>query len=101
MDMDLEETKDFNISAVLQNQTTAKAIKNFFQSIKLRQAAFSTGFEFEYGEDRKEDKMFVKPKYKNLKEEVIESGYLTLNEWRNLVEVKAVKYWHSETVKKK
>ena len=66
----------------------------------VRRSAFSTGFEFKYGDKNKDHEMFVKPKYKNLKEEIIESGYLTLSQWMELVDLKGNKYWKSETVKK-
>jgi len=73
----------------------------------VRRAAFSTGLEFEYKEENgvthvrgNKNGVFVKAKYKNLKEEIIESGYLTLSQWMEFCELKARKYWKSETVKK-
>ena len=44
--------------------------------------------------------MSIKAKYKNLKEEIIESGYLSLEKWRKFVELKAKRYLKMKKVKK-
>ena len=68
----------------------------------VRRSAFSTGFEFKYKEKEygKDDLPYVKAKHKNLKEEIMESGYLSPGKWRKFVEIKALKYRNSETVQK-
>ena len=43
--------------------------------------------------------MYIVPKYRNLKEEIIESGYLTLSQWIKFVELKGRKYWKTRRVR--
>ena len=72
----------------------------------MRRTAFSTGFEFKYKgkyheHDYYKDLPFVEAKYKNLKEEIIESGYLSHSKWMEFIDLKGRKYWNkSETIKK-
>ena len=66
-------------------------------TITVRRNAFSTGFVFDYWLEGQS--MSIKPKYKNLKEEIIESGYLTLARWKCVV-VKARRYLKTKKVKK-
>ena len=74
---------------------------SFVSLVLVRRTAFSTGFEFKYkGKEYESDLPFVEAKYKNLKEEILESGYLTLSEWMEFIELKGRKYLKSETVKK-
>ena len=73
----------------------------------MRKKAFSTGFEFKYKADQRfipspstDEEMYVEPKYGNLKEEIVESGYLGMAQWGTLVAIKGHKYWNSESVRK-
>ena len=44
-------------------------------------------------------KMTVKPKYRNLKEEMFESGFLSAAQWANIVVLKAVPFLNSECLR--
>lgn len=65
---------------------------------KVTRNSFSTGFIFNYWDKRHE--RFVKPVYGSLKEEVIESGFLSKSKWIKFVELKARKYLNSAKVRK-
>ena len=66
-------------------------------------SAFSTGFTFLYWKDEKRSYKcdhYVTPKYKSLKEEILESGFLNIEEWMEFVDLKARKYMKTERAKK-
>ena len=69
-------------------------------SLSVRRGAFSTGFVFKYKDSDHGDNMFVKAVHQNLKEEVLESGHLSVAKWMKLVKLKARKYMISKRVKK-
>ena len=44
--------------------------------------------------------MFVKPVHRSLRDEIIESGFLSLAKWNKFVDLKARKFEGTEAVKK-
>ena len=66
--------------------------------ITVRRESFSTGFSFDYWNES--DQLFVRPKYRTLKEEVIESGYLGEKKWKNKVVLRAERYLWSRRGRK-
>ena len=67
----------------------------------VRRGAFSTGFIFEYETiEEMADHLLVVPKFANLKEEILQSGFVGKRKWRNLVYLKAVKFWNTAKVKR-
>ena len=57
----------------------------------VRRGAFSTGVSHK--------REFVKAKYGSLKEEIIESGYVSMAQWTKLVELKGRMYWKTKKAK--
>ncbi len=46
------------------------------------------------------DAPFVKPKHDNLRDEILESGFLTMSEWMECVDLKGRLYLKTERVRK-
>ena len=66
-----------------------------FRSVN--EISFSTGFVFEYEDETKE--MFVKPVHETLRDEIVESGFLSRALWYNVVILKARNYFDIESVR--
>ena len=73
----------------------------------MHRGAFSTGFIFKYEDDEESPRlknisgeMRVDPAFKTLKEEVVDSGYLTVEDWTYELGVKARRYMNVEKVKR-
>ena len=73
----------------------------------MKRSSFSTGFRFNYWSRQpwhldKEtvDKMTVKAVYDSLKEEIVDGGHLTNEQWKNKVVLKARKYLKSQSVRR-
>jgi len=82
-------------------------MSEMIRTANLQQSAFSTGFEFHYTEwthrrhlSEKQKEMTVKAVFENVKEEVLESGFLSAAQWENIVKVKALKYMKMKRVKR-
>ena len=67
--------------------------------ISVRRQSFSPGLKFEYNENRKNDKMYVKPRHKTLKDEMLNSGFLSMARWINAVELNGRKRIKTDEVK--
>ena len=82
----------------------------------MRGSAFSTGFIFDYWDWKKtypkyqgdprgrpkwaEEAIVVKPVHDSLKDEITQSGYVSLREWTSTVVFKAEKYLNTKTARK-
>ena len=72
----------------------------------MRRSSFATGFQFNYwkkGDKRKpkyrpdiDEAPFVKPKHDNLRDEILESGFLTKSKWMEFVDLKPMGQYLSE-----
>merc|ERR1719427_708886 len=74
-------------------------MKQFMHSVNLRRHSFSTGFIFDY--EANDSKMFVKPRHQTLKDEILESGFLSLGQWKKKVVLKGQKYMKLKKVKER
>ena len=74
----------------------------------VRRSSFSTGYIFNYWKEAPSAlwrdkqtpfKMTVKPKHMNLRDEILDSGFLSAAQWTNIVVLKADQYSKSEAVR--
>eukprot|EP01084_Bolivina_argentea_P208979 356090_1 len=112
---DLNDLDHSNISNYIQCQVTMQTIKNFIRFVQLSSSSFSTGFHFFYWDKFKNDtngecedrlngytysELFVSARFASLKIEILQSGYLSIQNWNAKVIAKAEGYYSTQRVKK-
>eukprot|EP01084_Bolivina_argentea_P092022 165602_1 len=116
---DLDEYKDkketvSNICSIFDSSFPVNVIINYIKFCQLSETSFSTGFIFFYENDdcnwdekqigdwlngySKSD-LYVPKHYNSLKKEILESGFLSIDEWKRIVTMKAKKYYKTEKVR--
>eukprot|EP01084_Bolivina_argentea_P021975 40819_1 len=73
-----------NIANLIQNKLCVHEIKHHIKNIKSLQTSFATGFRFIYWQKQIKQssyEMYVKPFYDDIKEEILCSGFVSINQW--------------------
>ena len=123
MELDLENIADSNLCTWIQNKSITEALRNLiefisctfsvlpsvvisvslyflslFVSRSVNESSFSPGcvFEYKYGTTE----LFVKPVHETLRDEIVESSFVSRALWFNVVILKARNYLKSESVRK-
>eukprot|EP01084_Bolivina_argentea_P094189 169317_1 len=110
-----------NIGTIFHNKQNMNAIINYIKFVELSSKSFSTGLVFYYwdyykhlSQDEVEKEnvwcnsrhngysikdLFVLPYYSSLKNEILSSGFITIQQWDGNISLKAIKYYQCNKVK--
>eukprot|EP01084_Bolivina_argentea_P221203 374706_1 len=108
-DLDDAISDSSNIINYVNNPICIEIIKNYIHCIKLRSTSFSTGIHFIYWDDKDEQIYFdpfdysllkTAPFYSSLKQEILESGYVSISNWTNKIVFKSKLHQETDKVKK-
>eukprot|EP01084_Bolivina_argentea_P021973 40817_1 len=90
-----------NISNYANEKLCIDLIRESFEDLQLTENSFSTGFAFVYWDEleNKDDNLHISPNYESIKEEILCSGFVSINQWNKKVMSKAQQYHKSSKMK--
>eukprot|EP01084_Bolivina_argentea_P268313 455686_1 len=86
-----------NIYNHIGNTMVTEFVKQYQRHFKLSETSFSTGFDFGYWGKTTDSEVFCY--YKSLKEEIMSSGFISIDDWNDLVVKKAKELFDTEMAK--
>eukprot|EP01084_Bolivina_argentea_P120619 213819_1 len=103
-----------NVSSQIQNQPCIDSIISYIRNVQLCSVSFSTGIIFFYDDIHKEDEtkqadwlngyspsdLYVSPHSTCIRNEILESNFVTIEQWQKKIDIKAKHYFNTSTVKK-
>merc|ERR1711933_712052 len=88
---------DSNLMKQTKNKKLFQNVRDCLKLNQLKKKSFSTGLEMDYWD--KKSMCYVEPHFNDLREEILESKFITIDEWKR-IEAKAMIHFKSSTVKK-
>eukprot|EP01084_Bolivina_argentea_P234299 394456_1 len=97
---DIKEKIDSNVAKLSNNEAVFSLMRQYDHYNKLHKSSFITGFSFYYWNDYKREALYIKKKYSNIKEEILNNTLLSIDSLIfDAVLLKANDYINTDAIK--